>query len=109
MRALRAGAYDFIQKPIDRDYLVAALQRAIQTHQLRRKVREQQLALELDGQFGQLVQEESGLVGQLEAADLAGKRSGVGPALAAEQLALHQAGGQGGAVHLYHPLGLAGA
>src|SRR3989440_2546515 len=47
VQALRAGAYDFIQKPIDRDYLVAALQRAIQTHQLRRKVREQQLALEL--------------------------------------------------------------
>ena len=47
VQALRAGAYDFIQKPIDRDYLVAALQRAIQTHQLRRQVREQQLALEL--------------------------------------------------------------
>jgi len=47
VQALRGGAYDFIQKPIDRDYLVAALQRAIQTHQLRRQVLEQQLALEL--------------------------------------------------------------
>ena len=47
VRALRGGAYDFIQKPIDRDYLVAALQRAIQTYQLRRKVKVQQLALEL--------------------------------------------------------------
>ncbi len=47
VQALRAGAYDFIQKPIDRDYLVSALQRAIQTHQLRRQVREQQLALAL--------------------------------------------------------------
>ncbi|MEO8971441.1 MAG: hybrid sensor histidine kinase/response regulator [Ktedonobacteraceae bacterium] len=47
VRALRVGAYDFIQKPIDRDYLVSALQRAIQTHQLRRQVREQQLALAL--------------------------------------------------------------
>src|SRR5260221_14551940 len=47
VQALRGGAYDFIQKPIDRDYLVAALQRAIQTHQLRRQVVEQQLALEL--------------------------------------------------------------
>ena len=47
IRALRGGAYDFIQKPIDRDYLVAALHRAIQTHQLRRQVVEQQLALEL--------------------------------------------------------------
>jgi signal transduction histidine kinase len=47
VQALRVGAYDFIQKPIDRDYLVAALQRAIQTHQLRRQVVDQQLALEL--------------------------------------------------------------
>src|SRR5438128_2418595 len=47
VRALRGGAYDFIQKPIDRDYLVAALQRAVQTRQLRRQVVEQQLALEL--------------------------------------------------------------
>src|SRR5437016_3565482 len=42
VRALRGGAYDFIQKPIDRDYLVPALQRAVQTRQLRRKVYEQQ-------------------------------------------------------------------
>src|SRR5712692_4575859 len=47
VQALRGGAYDFIQKPIDRDYLVAALHRAIQTHQLRHQVLEQQLALEL--------------------------------------------------------------
>src|SRR5436190_3711632 len=40
IQALRGGAYDFIQKPIDRDYLVAALQRAVQTRQLRRKVYE---------------------------------------------------------------------
>src|SRR5919205_4221804 len=44
VQALRGGAYDFIQKPIDRDYLVAALQRAIQTYQLRQQVYEQQLA-----------------------------------------------------------------
>ncbi|GHO45494.1 hybrid sensor histidine kinase/response regulator [Ktedonospora formicarum] len=46
IQALRGGAYDFIQKPIDRDYFVAALARAIQTHQLRRQVLEQQQALE---------------------------------------------------------------
>lgn len=45
-QALRGGAYDFIQKPIDRIYFVAALHRAIQTHQLRRQVLEQQLTLE---------------------------------------------------------------
>lgn len=47
IQALRGGAYDFIQKPIDRDYFVAALQRAIQTHQLRVQVKAQQQALEL--------------------------------------------------------------
>jgi len=43
--ALRGGAYDFIQKPIDRDYLVASVGRAIQMSELSRRVREQQLAL----------------------------------------------------------------
>lgn len=47
VQALRGGAYDFIQKPIDREYVVAALQRAIQTHQLRRQVKEHERALEL--------------------------------------------------------------
>jgi two-component system sensor histidine kinase/response regulator len=47
IQALRGGAYDFIQKPLERDYLVASLQRAIQTRQLRRQVIEQQLTLEL--------------------------------------------------------------
>jgi two-component system, sensor histidine kinase and response regulator len=46
IQALRGGAYDFIQKPIERDYFIAALQRAVQTHQLRRQVAEQQQALE---------------------------------------------------------------
>lgn len=47
VQALRGGAYDFIQKPIDRDYLIAALNRAIQTRRLRRQVAEHQRALEL--------------------------------------------------------------
>src|SRR5437762_6863672 len=46
VHALRAGAYDFIRKPIDRDYFVASLRRAIEMHQLSRQVKEQQLALE---------------------------------------------------------------
>ena len=46
IQALRGGAYDFIQKPIDRDYFVAALRRAIQTHQLQIQVLEQQRSLE---------------------------------------------------------------
>ena len=46
LQALRGGAYDFIQKPIERDYFVAALARAIQVRQLRRRLEEQQSALE---------------------------------------------------------------
>src|SRR2546422_5323322 len=46
VQALRSGAYDFIPKPIDRDYFVASLRRAIQTQELSRRVKEQQLALE---------------------------------------------------------------
>src|SRR5438874_11169460 len=44
--ALRGGAYDFIQKPIDRDYLVAVLCRAIEMRALSRRAKQQQLALE---------------------------------------------------------------
>ena len=45
IRALRGGAYDYILKPIDRDTFAAALQRAIQAHQLRRQVLAQHIAL----------------------------------------------------------------
>lgn len=45
VQALRGGAYDFIQKPIDRDYFLASLSRAVQVYQLRRQVEEQRLAL----------------------------------------------------------------
>jgi len=46
IQALRGGAYDFIQKPIDRDHFVAALARAIRAHGLNRRVKDRQLALE---------------------------------------------------------------
>ncbi|MEO8970995.1 MAG: hybrid sensor histidine kinase/response regulator [Ktedonobacteraceae bacterium] len=58
-QALRAGAYDFIQKPIDRVYFVSALHRATQTRQLRRKVQEQQQSLEQHAQLlEQLVEQQ---------------------------------------------------
>lgn len=47
IQALRGGAYDYIQKPVERDNFIAALLRAIQTCQLRRQVKEQQNSLEL--------------------------------------------------------------
>ena len=40
VQALRGGAYDFIQKPIDREYFVASLRRAVQMRQLTRQVKE---------------------------------------------------------------------
>jgi len=46
VQALRGGAYDFVQKPIDRDYFIASLERAIQRRVLVRQVEEQRLALE---------------------------------------------------------------
>jgi DNA-binding NtrC family response regulator len=46
VRALRGGAYDFIQKPIDRDYFVAALYRAIRAHVLNRRAKDRQVALQ---------------------------------------------------------------
>lgn len=46
VQALRGGAYDFIQKPIERDYFVASLNRAVLTRRLKRQVIEQQAALE---------------------------------------------------------------
>lgn len=46
MQALRAGAYDYIRKPIERDDFVAALNRALSTYQLRQQIKEQQRILE---------------------------------------------------------------
>jgi two-component system, sensor histidine kinase and response regulator len=45
VQALRGGAYDFVQKPIDRDSFVASLYRAIRAHALIRRVKERQAAL----------------------------------------------------------------
>jgi two-component system sensor histidine kinase/response regulator len=46
VHALRGGARDFIQKPIDRDYFVAALYRAIREHVAARRSRERHEAME---------------------------------------------------------------
>ncbi|TMG01695.1 MAG: response regulator [Chloroflexi bacterium] len=46
LRCLRGGAYDFIQKPIDRDHFVASLHRAIRAHAMNRLVKDRQFALE---------------------------------------------------------------
>ena len=46
IRAIRGGAYDFIQKPIDRDYFMAAIRRALQARELRRENAAQRAELE---------------------------------------------------------------
>jgi PAS domain S-box-containing protein len=46
VQALRGGAYDFVQKPIDRDYFVASLERAIRVRRLDRQVAAQRVELE---------------------------------------------------------------
>ena len=46
VQALRRGAYDYVQKPIDRDYFVASLNRAIEKRELARRIELQRLELE---------------------------------------------------------------
>jgi PAS domain S-box-containing protein len=46
IQALRRGAYDYIQKPIDRDYFTASLSRAIERRSLARRIEIQRLELE---------------------------------------------------------------
>jgi two-component system, OmpR family, phosphate regulon sensor histidine kinase PhoR len=46
IQALRRGAYDYVQKPIDRDYFTASLERAIERRNLARRIEYQRLELE---------------------------------------------------------------
>jgi PAS domain S-box-containing protein len=46
VQALRRGAHDFIQKPIDREYLIASLNRLIEMCRLSRAIKQQRTALE---------------------------------------------------------------
>src|SRR5918999_6205835 len=45
VQALRAGAYDFIEKPIDRDYLIASLRRAMDQRDVSRRLKGRQLSV----------------------------------------------------------------
>jgi len=45
IQALRRGAYDYIQKPIDRDYFTASLGRAIERRELAKRIELQRLEL----------------------------------------------------------------
>src|SRR5207247_11433966 len=69
----------------------------------------EELWLQLQGQVPDLVEEERPAVSQLEPALPPGQRAREGPPLMPEQLALNQAGGQGGAIHLDQGLAAARA
>ena len=46
IQALRRGAYDYVQKPIDREYFTASLRRAIERRELAKRVEHQRRELE---------------------------------------------------------------
>jgi len=53
--AIRAGAYDFVTKPIDTEFLVLALDRAVKQHGLQEKVKLLDKALKKSHQFDELI------------------------------------------------------
>lgn len=55
--ALRAGAYDFITKPVEMDLLAAAIGRAIQQHRLQEQVRRLSEAVDRAAHFGEIIGE----------------------------------------------------
>lgn len=55
--ALRAGAYDFVTKPIEMDLLAAALDRAVKQRQLQRRVRQLVEVVDHSSAFGEIVGE----------------------------------------------------
>lgn len=76
VQALRAGAYDYLLKPVERDELVAAIGRAVHTGQLRRQVQLQRRALlqyaqHLEQQVAERTQELSHTNCELHAANTA--------------------------------------
>jgi len=53
--AIRAGAYDFVTKPIDTEFLILALDRAVNHHGLQEKVKFLDEALKKTHQFDELI------------------------------------------------------
>ncbi len=53
--AMRAGAFDFVTKPLDMDLLEIAIERAIKQSRLQREVRQLKNSLDIDVSFGKLI------------------------------------------------------
>ena len=97
--AIRAGAYDYITKPIDVEALTLALDRAIEHHALRQEVRRLRRAVDEGNRFGELVGRSDamrkvhdllGRVADSEASVLVTGESGTGKEVVAK--ALHARG-----------------
>ncbi len=97
--AIRAGAYDFITKPIDLEVLLIAVRRAVQRRRLGEEVRRLQQALEATTRFDEILGESApmrglfDLLGRVAGSGtpvLIGGESGVGKELVAR--ALHRSG-----------------
>ncbi len=55
VQAIRAGAYDFVTKPVDTDVLAMALERAIKHRQLQEKVKRLSQAVEESQRFDEII------------------------------------------------------
>jgi DNA-binding NtrC family response regulator len=95
--AIRAGAYDFVTKPIDTEALALVLERAVQHHHLQEQVKILQAALEQSARFGDLLGDSPPMqhlyqhlthIAASDASVLISGESGTGKELAAQ--ALHQ-------------------
>jgi two-component system response regulator HydG len=99
VEAIRAGAYDYITKPVDVEALTLALERAIEHHALRREVRQLRRAASASARFGQLLGQSAAMrgvhdllarVADSDAGVLITGESGTGKEVVAK--ALHAAG-----------------
>jgi DNA-binding NtrC family response regulator len=68
--ALRAGAFDFLQKPVDADLMLSAIERAARLRRLDREVKRLRRALEDTQRFGEIIGRSSAMV---EVFDLIGR------------------------------------
>ena len=93
--AMRGGAYDFLQKPVEPEQLVLLLRRALEHYALQRDVRNLQSALERTGDDRSFagdsaatkkILESAGQVAASEATVLVTGESGVGKELVAEEI-----------------------